>query len=144
FSYYYDYDMGKSVATGSYDKPANVTNVKGIKNIKYKFSVDENTAYLDLVFNYKTNELDGSPYFVTSVNDTDGKTLTMNEKKRQIVTCRTAGTIGEIVGVKPGCWITEKVQVVFPTFPIDSPVSVVVNFRKHQSVGIDLSRKYVN
>lgn len=144
FSYYYDYDMGKSVATGSYDKPANVTNVKGIKNIKYKFSIDENKTYLDLVFNYKTNKMDGKPYFVTSVNDTDGKVLTMNEKNRKVETCRTVGTIGEVFGVKPGCWITEKVQVVFPTFPNDAPVSVIVNFMHHQPIGIDLSRKYVN
>lgn len=145
FSYYYDYDMGKSVATGSYDKPANVTNVHGIKNIKYKFSLDENNTYLDLVINYKTTEVDGSPYYVSTVNDTDGKVLTMNEKNRKIETCRTPGTIAESLGTaSPGCWITEKVQVVYPSFPLDAPISVVVNFRNHDSVGIDLSRKYVN
>lgn len=144
FSYYYDYDMRKSVASGSYDKPINGVNTGDFEHIEYKFSVDGDVTYLDLVLNYKTNSVAGKPFFVRKVNDTEGKLLTINEKNRKIETCRTAGTIGESLGTnKPGCWITEKVQVVYPSFPNDPPVSIILRFDSHEDVGLDLNRKYI-
>lgn len=144
FSYYYDYDMGKSVASGSYDKPINGVNTGDFDHIEYKFSVDGDITYLDLVLNYKTKSVTGKPYFVRKVNDTEGKLLTINEKNRKVETCRTAGTFGESLGTnKPGCWITEKVQVVYPSFPNDPPVSIILKFDSHEDVGLDLNRKYI-
>lgn len=144
FSYYYDYDMGKSVATGAYDKPINGVNTSDFDHIEYKFTIDGSVTYLDLVFNYKTDKVVGKPFFARKVNDTEGKNLTINEKNRKIETCRTAGTIGESLGTnKPGCWITEKVQVVYPSFPNDPPVSVIIKFDNHEPVGLDLNRKYI-
>lgn len=145
FSYYYDYDMSKSVASGEFDKPMDGVNTEDFDHIEYKFTVDGEFTYLDLVFNYKTKEVFGKPFFVDSVNDTEGKKLSIVEKNRKVETCRAPGQIGTMIGsAREGCWITEKIQVVYPSYPNDPPLTVGIHFRNHEQIGLDFSRKYID